>query len=141
MGMPGRRNDPVKAGADRRPLSPYMIGPYYRPQLTSMLSIASRLMGIFMVVVTIPLLAAWLLSLATGPAAFDAVTAFLGSLPGKILGLASLASLCYHLCNGIRHLVWDTGRMLRIEQVYVSGYVMAGGAVALFALVLWRALT
>jgi succinate dehydrogenase / fumarate reductase cytochrome b subunit len=136
---PGSRS--LRTDTDRRPLSPYMIGPYYRPQLTSMLSIASRLMGIFMVVVTVPLLLIWLVSLAAGPGAYAATTAFLGSLPGQAMALVSLLCLCYHLCNGVRHLIWDSGRMLRIEQVYASCYVMAGCAMALFLLILWQAAT
>ena len=31
-----------------RPMSPFMIGPYYKPQLTSMLSITHRGMGVFL---------------------------------------------------------------------------------------------
>ena len=34
---------------DKRPLSPFMIGPYYRPQLTSMLSILHRATGVFLI--------------------------------------------------------------------------------------------
>ena len=34
--------------AKQRPLSPFMIGPYYRPQLTSMLSIAHRATGVLL---------------------------------------------------------------------------------------------
>lgn len=32
--------------------------------------------------------------------------------------------LCYHYVNGIRHLLWDMGKLLTIKQVYSSGYVM-----------------
>lgn len=30
----------------------------------------------------------------------------------------------YHACNGVRHLLWDTGRFLSIKEVYVTGYIM-----------------
>eukprot|EP01036_Dinobryon_divergens_P047250 gene47249-biopygen38281 len=36
----------VKPASSNRPLSPFMIGPYYKPQLTSMLSITHRLTGL-----------------------------------------------------------------------------------------------
>ncbi len=126
---------------DQRPISPYLIGPYYKPQLTSMLSIASRLMGIFMIAVTVPLMAIWLLALAAGPGPYATLTGLLGSPLGILVSLASLVCICYHFCNGIRHLVWDTGKMLSIEQIYRSGYVMVVCAVALFVLTLWRAVT
>lgn len=117
-------------------MSPYMIGPYYKPQLTSMLSIASRLTGVFLTVVSTPLMLWWVVALAMGPDAFTVVQAFMGSMAGKALVLFSLFSLCYHLMNGIRHLIWDTGRMLEIKQVYQSGYIMVALAIALF-LIVW----
>ena len=126
---------------DQRPMSPYMIGPFYRPQLTSMLSIASRLTGVFLTAVTAPLMAIWLLTLAAGPGAFQRMMNFLGSLPGRLLAVASLFCLCYHLANGIRHLIWDTGRMLGLRQIYTSGYIMVACAATLFALVLWKAVS
>ncbi len=126
----------VNKETDSRPISPFLIGPYYKPQLTSMLSITSRLMGVFLLVVTTPLAGIWLLSLAAGPEPYGVVTEFLGSLPGTTLCIASLACLCYHSCNGIRHLVWDSGRMLSLRQIYASGYVMVACAIALFALIL-----
>jgi succinate dehydrogenase / fumarate reductase cytochrome b subunit len=126
---------------DQRPMSPYMIGPYYRPQLTSMLSIASRLAGMFVAVVTAPLMAVWLLALASGPGPYQAMTDFLGSLPGIVLCLASLFCICYHLANGIRHLIWDTGRMLDLKEIYVSGYIMVVCAVLVFAATLWMAVS
>ena len=121
---------------DQRPMSPFMIGPFYRPQLTSLLSIAHRLAGVFMTVVTAPLMVVWLLTLAAGPGPYQAMMNFLGSLPGIVLGVASLFCICYHMCNGIRHLVWDTGRVVDLKQIYASGYMMVACAIALFALTL-----
>lgn len=114
-----------------------MIGPYYKPQLTSILSISFRLSGVFLTVVATPLALWWLLALLSGPDAYSAAMAFMGSLPGRALMLCSLAAVCFHLMNGIRHLVWDTGRMLSIEHVYRSGWIMLGLAFVLFIFV-WR---
>ena len=44
----------------KRPLSPFMIGPYYRPQLTSMMSIAHRGSGVVLAVGSLALVW-WLL--------------------------------------------------------------------------------
>lgn len=38
--------------------------------------------------------------------------------------------LTYHFCNGIRHLIWDTGKLLSIKQVYATGYIMLFFAIA-----------
>ena len=126
---------------DQRPLSPYMIGPYYRPQLTSMLSISSRLTGVFLTVVTAPLLVVWLLTLAAGPGAFGSMTNFLGSWPSKLLDQDIYLYVYHHLAKGFLHLIWDTGRMLELKQVYTSGYIMVASAIILFPLVLWTAVS
>jgi len=120
-------------------MSPYMIGPYYRPQLTSILSITSRLCGVFLTVVTMPLMLWWVIALMAGPEAFAIVMAFMGSLPGTALVLFSALAACYHLVNGIRHLVWDTGKMLEMEQIYMTGYIAVAVALGLFALTWWAA--
>jgi succinate dehydrogenase / fumarate reductase cytochrome b subunit len=94
----------------KRPLSPFMLGPYYRPQLTSMMSIAHRASGVLLSVVGAPLLLWWVVTLGSGPEAYQTFVGFIGGWLGSlILGLCAL-SLCYHFFNGIRHLLWDTGR-------------------------------
>ena len=127
--------------SDQRPISPYLIGPYYKPQLTSMLSITSRLAGVFMTTLTLPVMFLYLLALAAGPESFDRMVGLLSSLPGKLFCLVSLAMMCWHFCNSIRHLIWDMGKMLEIEDVYSSGYIAVICAIGLFALVLWGALS
>lgn len=114
-----------------------MIGPYYRPQLTSILSITSRLTGVFLTVVSMPLLLWWVVALAAGPKAFAVAMEFFQSVPGTLLVLVSTLFLCYHLMNGIRHLIWDTGKMLSIKHIYQSGWIMLACAVLLFLLV-WK---
>lgn len=106
-----------------RPLSPFMIGPYYRPQLTSMLSITHRATGVFLVVGTL-LLTYWLIALASGPEAYAAAQACIGSWFGKLCLFGWTAALFYHLCNGIRHLFWDAGMGFDIATVYASGYAV-----------------
>lgn len=118
--------------APNRPLSPFMIGPYYRPQLTSMLSITHRLTGLALTVGTI-LLAAWLMSAASGAWAYSQYMALLKSIPGQVLVFAWSWSLCYHLCNGIRHLVWDTGRGFDMKSVYTGGYLVVACSLLLTA--------
>ncbi|HEU4780822.1 MAG TPA: succinate dehydrogenase, cytochrome b556 subunit, partial [Steroidobacteraceae bacterium] len=48
-------------------------------------------------------------------------------------------SFVYHFCNGIRHLVWDTGRGLERAQARRSGTVVIVAAVLLTAVVIWFA--
>jgi succinate dehydrogenase / fumarate reductase cytochrome b subunit len=113
-----------------RPISPFMIGPYYRPQLTSVLSILHRATGVFLVVfakaVVLGLLAA-----ASGPQAWGLFAAFAYSPLGKLAGLAIAFSLSYHFCNGIRHLFWDAGMGYEIRTVYLTGYAVIAGSLLL----------
>jgi succinate dehydrogenase / fumarate reductase cytochrome b subunit len=124
-----------KSATDPRPLSPFMIGPYYRPQLTSMLSITHRLTGIALAVGTL-FVATWVLSAAAGPEAYRQFAACAHSLVGQILLLGWSWALLYHLCNGIRHLFWDVGRGFDMKTVYAGGYAVIGVSL-LATVVLW----
>ncbi len=122
--------------SSKRPMSPYMLGPYYRFQITSALSILNRLTGVFMAVVTAPLLLYWLISLASGAAAFASVSAWLGSGLGKLVIAASVFSFSFHLLGGIRHLIWDAGWMMEMQQVNLSGWIAVIGSVVLSVIIL-----
>ena len=120
----------------KRPMSPYMLGPYYKFQITSVLSILNRLTGVFMSVVSAPLLLCWLIALASGEQAYIALSAWLGSILGKLVIAASVFSFSFHLFGGIRHLIWDAGWMLEITQVRLSGWLAIIGSVVLSLIVL-----
>ena len=120
----------------KRPMSPYMLGPYYKFQITSALSILNRLTGVFMAVASAPLLLCWLIALATGPEAFAALSGWLGSIPGKLVIAASVFSFSFHLLGGIRHLIWDAGWMMEMHQVNLSGWIAVIGSVVLSVIVL-----
>jgi succinate dehydrogenase / fumarate reductase cytochrome b subunit len=101
--------------------------------MTSIMSITHRATGVFLSVVAAPLLLCWIIAVNNGPQAYDALVAFFGGWLGKLLLLAILFSMSYHLLNGIRHLVWDTGRALEIKSAYTLGWVVLGGTVLLTA--------
>jgi succinate dehydrogenase / fumarate reductase cytochrome b subunit len=127
--------------ADNRPLSPHLQ--IYRPQITSILSILHRISGVILSLGLV-VLVYWLASAAAGPEAYAGAVATLGSGFGKFLMFGWTLAFFYHLLNGIRHLVWDSGRGFEIPEVYRSGWtvvvlslvmtavfwvaVMAGGA-------------
>lgn len=121
---------------NQRPVSPFMIGPYYKPQLTSLMSITHRATGVFLSVVGVPLLLWWIMATASGPESFASFESFTDSLLGKLFLLGTVLCMCYHLLNGIRHLVWDTGRALEIEAAYRAGWAVLVGTVLLAALIL-----
>jgi succinate dehydrogenase / fumarate reductase cytochrome b subunit len=116
---------------DNRPLSPHLQ--IYRPQLTSVLSILHRITGVGLAVGTL-LLVWWLVAAATGPTAFDTVQSLIGSIVGRLLLLAWSFALYYHLCNGIRHLVWDAGKGFELGTAYASGWLVVIAAAVLTAI-------
>ena len=115
--------------AKQRPVSPFMIGPYYKPQLTSIMSITHRATGVFLSVVGAPLLLWWIAAVSNGPQAYEAFLAFMGGWIGTLVLFACLFSLSFHSLNGVRHLIWDTGRALDIRSAYTLGWVVLAGAV------------
>lgn len=118
-----------------RPLSPHLQ--IYRWQLTSVMSILHRATGIALSVGTI-LLVSWLGAASDGPEPYAAIQHFLGSWIGLLLLFGWSVSLYYHLCNGIRHLLWDTGYGLELGGVYTGGWVVLGATAAL-TIVSWVA--
>ena len=120
----------------KRPMSPYMLGPYYRFQITSVLSILNRLTGVFMSLVTAPLLLCWLIALASGEQAYTGLGTWLGSGLGKLVIAASVFSFSLHLFGGIRHLIWDAGWMMEMSQVRMSGWLSIIGSVVLSLIVI-----
>ena len=117
----------------KRPISPHLQ--IYRPQISSVLSILHRLTGAALGIGSL-LLAWWLLALATGPEAFASVQYFLGSIVGRLLLLGFTWALFYHLCNGIRHLAWDTGWGFDLPTMEKTGWAVVVASFAL-TLVAW----
>lgn len=122
--------------AKQRPLSPFMIGPYYKPQLTSLMSITHRASGVFLSVVGAPLLLWWLIAISSGPEAYATLLTCLGGWIGGLTVAATILSLNFHLLNGIRHLIWDTGRALDIKSAYTAGWLVLIGTVVMSAVLL-----
>jgi succinate dehydrogenase / fumarate reductase cytochrome b subunit len=118
-----------------RPLSPHLQ--IYRWQLTSVMSIFHRATGVALSAGTI-LLVWWLVAAASGPDAYEGVQEFLGSWIGLLLLFGWTVSLFYHLCNGIRHLVWDTGHALDLKSTYTGGWAVVA-ATAVLTLAAWIA--
>ena len=119
-----------------RPLSPHLQ--IYRPQLTSMLSITHRVTGVALSFGA--LLLTWgLVALAAGPDSFAIFQGFLRSLIGRLLVAAFVLSMVFHFLNGLRHLMWDSGRGLDLPTTYKTGWIVTVLTPLLSALVLWFA--
>ena len=120
-----------------RPLSPHLG--IYRWQLTMTLSIVHRATGVALAVGT--LLLCWLLvAIAAGSASYETVRAFCASPIGIFLLAGWSWSLFFHLCNGIRHLLWDVGYGFEIPRAYATGWTVVVTSFVLTAIVWYVAL-
>ncbi len=111
-----------------RPLSPYMQYINLQSMHTMGLSILHRITGIALSVGSI-LLVYWLVSAASGPERYAEAQAVLSTAWMQVLLVGWLFSFCYHFLNGIRHLVWDTGRGFDLKVARTSGYLVLFAAV------------
>ncbi len=119
-----------------RPLSPHIS--IYRWPVTMVSSILHRATGIAMAAGFI-VLVGWLFDAASGP---DVYAKFLGAMDstlGYVLLVGWSYAFFYHLANGIRHLVWDTGRGFEIGQATASAWFVIAASIVLTAAFWWVA--
>ena len=114
--------------AARRPLSPHLQ--VYRPQLTSVLSILHRITGVIIALGSL-LIMWWVWSISGTSEQYQFAFNFFNSLIGQILLFIWSACSFYHLCNGIRHLLWDVGMGFELKQAYLTGKMVVCAAVIL----------
>lgn len=114
----------------KRPLSPHLT--IYRWQITSVLSILHRLTGVGLAVPA-ALIVWWLLAAGSSPDVFNTANTALTSWFGKTILTLSLWAFWYHFVNGIRHLVWDSGRGFELATVTRSGITAVFASVILTA--------
>jgi succinate dehydrogenase (ubiquinone) cytochrome b560 subunit len=111
-----------------RPISPHLS--IYRPQVTWYLSILTRITGatisgafyLFGMAYLIAPITGWHLesaslaaAFATWPVALKIATKFTVAMP-----------FTFHCFNGVRHLIWDTGRQITNKAVIRTGWTVVG---------------
>ena len=116
--------------ATPRPLSPNIQ--IYRPQLTSVLSIANRVTGLILSFGAGGLVV-WLSAAATGPQTYGVVQGVIESWAGQVVLFGCTFAFFLHLCGGIRHFVWDTVHGFELRSIYISGWTIVAASVVLTA--------
>lgn len=111
-----------------RPLSPHLQ--IYRLPLAAVTSILNRITGVAMTLAAM-LIVWWFAAGAYAPGYFAFVDGLLTSWVGNLVLFGSLWALWYHMLNSIRHLIWDTGRMMEIEIVEKTSWIVLGASVVL----------
>lgn len=115
-----------------RPLSPHLT--WYKPQITSVLSILHRFSGIALAIGAVAL-SWWVVAIAIGGHTYASTAWLYTSIGGQVLLFGWTVALAFHLCNGIRHLFWDAGLGFEMTTVNRSGIAVLIMTAALTVLV------
>ena len=112
----------------KRPLSPHLT--IYRPQLTSITSILTRITGNALIVAVL-LIVWWLLAASTSDEYFATANAVITSWFGDLVLTLSLWAIWYHYLAGLRHLCYDAGKGLDLPTAERLGWACVIGSVIL----------
>lgn len=117
-----------------RPLSPHLQ--VYKLPLPAVTSILTRITG-HALVAGILLIVWWLAAAVSGPGAFAAADWVVRSWLGFIILTGSAWALWYHALAGIRHLFYDAGYGLEIEEAQKSSMAIIIGSAVLTVITLF----
>lgn len=115
-----------------RPISPHLT--IYKPQISSVLSAMHRISGIGLFIVLI-YLCWWFILWVFSRFEISYLECFNYFLVKAVLFITSYGYF-YHFSNGIRHLLWDTGKFFTIGEVNLTGWVAVFSSIIL-TLIFW----
>ncbi|MDD1622169.1 MAG: succinate dehydrogenase, cytochrome b556 subunit, partial [Methylococcaceae bacterium] len=89
---------------NNRPISPHLQ--VYRLPITGLMSISHRIAGILLSIGLL-LFVYVLFAISAGEGAFATMQSLAGFWLFKLVYWGFIYALFFHLCHGIRHLIWD----------------------------------
>ena len=113
---------------NNNPLSPHLQ--IYKWQISSLLSIAPRLVGVINIL-AITLICIWVSSLLFGEISYETTKSFLNSFLGKFILISLCWTFSFHILNEIRHLVWDAGYGFDLKVAKITGALAFFGSFVL----------
>jgi succinate dehydrogenase / fumarate reductase cytochrome b subunit len=99
-----------------RPLSPHLS--IYKPQMSSSLSIFHRATGAGL------FLALSFLSWYFIITVFYGVNCECWNKLAQLVGFCASFAFFYHICTGVRHLIWDNGWLLDKKNINFTSYIV-----------------
>lgn len=111
-----------------RPLSPHLQ--VYRLPVAAVTSILTRITG-HALVAGLLLLVWWLVAAVSGPRAFAAADWVVRSWIGFIVLTGSAWALWFHTLSGIRHLFYDAGIGLMVDEARNASWAIIIGSAVL----------
>lgn len=97
-----------------RPISPHLQ--IYTLPLTGVISISHRLTGVFLTIGLVGFVF-MLAQVKSGMLTYLQLQTLLQTLPMQVLISGFIYALMFHLCHGIRHLIWDAGQSFSRETL------------------------
>ena len=100
------------------PLSPHLQ--IYRWNISSLLSIAHRIVGVINIL-AITAVCIWSLLLLLGSGSYQSINFFLNTFFGKFLAVSLCWTFSFHILNELRHLIWDLGYGFDLKVSKITG--------------------
>ena len=113
---------------NNNPISPHIQ--IYKWQISSLLSITHRIVGIINII-AISLICLWTLSLLLGEDYYEITKLFLKSFFGKFIIIFLCWTFSFHILNEIRHLIWDAGFGFDLKVTKITGVLAFFGSFVL----------
>ena len=104
---------------NNRPLSPHLQ--VYKLPLTGIISIAHRITGVLLAVGLIFFVYV-VAVIASGNETYIAMQTVMNATICRLIYWAFIYALFFHLCHGVRHLIWDVGASF--EKATLTRYAL-----------------
>ena len=112
----------------KNPLSPHLQ--IYKWQISSLLSIAHRIVGVINIL-AITIICFFILSLLLGEESFEIIHNVFKSFIGKFILISVCWTFSFHILNEIRHLLWDLGYGFELKVAKITGIIALIGSFVL----------
>ena len=110
------------------PLSPHLQ--IYKWNISSLLSIAHRIVGVINII-AITAICIWSLLLLLGTESYQPINFFLKTFFGKFIAVSLCWSFSFHILNELRHLIWDLGYGFDLKVSKITGALALIGSFVL----------
>ena len=110
---------------DNNPLTPHLQ--IYKWQISSLLSITHRIVGVINILAII-IICFLSLSLLLGEESYQIVNNFFKSFLGKFIIIGLCWTFSFHILNELRHLAWDLGYGFDLKVAKVTGVIVLVGS-------------
>ncbi len=111
-----------------RPISPHLQ--VYKLPLTGIISILHRITGVCLSVGLI-FFVYIIYALAAGSNTYAAMQVFMKLWPMQVLYWGVIYAFFFHLCHGVRHLIWDAGNSFNSDTLNRYAMIELGASLVL----------